>query len=96
MVIAWEKLRLYFNLILLLPGLFVLSSLGFSLPDLFAPALFFGIMANLCYLLGPLTELYACAITRQPEQPKLRHLLFGLGLAGSLLLFLLIYAGSQF
>jgi hypothetical protein len=96
MVIAWEKLRLYFNLVLLLPGLFILSSMGLSLPTLMAPALFFAVMANLCYLLGPLTELYACAITQQPELPKLRHLLFGLGLGGSLLLFILIYAGTQF
>lgn len=90
---GWEKRRLYFNGILLLPGIGILLTLGVPASEFIGAALTFGIMGNIAFCLGPLTELYACAITSKPEQPKLRNILFGLGLGGSLILFLFIYLG---
>ena len=90
---GWEKRRLYFNAILLLPGIGILLTLGVPASGFIGAALTFGIMGNIAFCLGPLTELYACAITSKPEHPKLRNILFGLGLGGSLILFLFIYLG---
>ena len=60
--LGWEKRRIRYNLILLPLGIFVLilwsyqdtSQLLFLIPG----SILFGIGANLCYLLGPLGELY--------------------------------------
>ncbi len=88
---AWEKRRIIFNIVLLIPGILILLKMRAPFTASIGIAFFVGVMANLCYFLGPLTELYACAITSKSELPSLRKLLFGFGLAGSLLLFLFIF-----
>lgn len=62
LVRSWEKLRLYYNAILILPGLGVLA-LWITRQDLPVPAVIVsGILtaigANAAFFLGPLAELY--------------------------------------
>lgn len=92
-VLGWEKLRIIYNLALLFPGLAILFSINVPISGIISISLVFGILANLCYFFGPITELYTCALTHHAELPKLRMILFCVGLGGSLLLFLLIYLG---
>lgn len=65
LVVEWEKQRLRFNLILLPLGLLALIAWSYRDPKqlmvLLPGALLFGLGANLCYLLGPLAELYSRA-----------------------------------
>jgi hypothetical protein len=96
-VIGWERLRLLYNAILAVPGLLVLSAMmgEYGMPALTAvlSAVFVAVGANLCFLLGPLAELYLRGIFRR-GQPlgRGRWLLFGSGTLLSLFLFVLTYS----
>ena len=87
-VAGWEALRLRYNLILLGPGLLVvlLCMTQFAMSPFHAVvgAAFVAVGANLCFLLGPLAELYASAMLDVPEHPELRRIAFTLGLIVSL------------
>ncbi len=57
--LAWEKLRLYFNLILLVETLLLgLLAMGLLWPHL-PECLFGALVANACFCLGPVLEGYA-------------------------------------
>ncbi|MCW1912764.1 hypothetical protein OJ996_04220 [Luteolibacter sp. GHJ8] len=96
-VVGWERLRLLYNAILAVPGLLVLSAMTgeYGMPALTAvlSAVFVAVGANLCFLLGPLAELYLRGIFRR-GQPlgRGRWLLFGSGTLLSLFLFVLTYS----
>lgn len=87
LVREWEKLRLVYNGLMILPGIGVLAlwvRWGMPLPA----ALFFsiatGIGANVAFLLGPLSELYWRALFHQGAPiGKGRKMIFGAGLAVS-------------
>ena len=70
MVVAWERMRLKYNLILLLPGLIVLIVYvaGNKMPV--AAALIGAIMtalaANVCYFLGAVSEFFVSASSYHP------------------------------
>ncbi|MBK1884505.1 hypothetical protein JIN85_18965 [Luteolibacter pohnpeiensis] len=92
-VTAWEKLRLVYNGLLLIPGIvvFVLFSRT-SLPIhvLTMLSILFGIGANLAFFLGPLAELYLSAFFFQETPSRsARRLLFSAGLIVSLGIILL-------
>lgn len=95
-VLGWERLRLLYNTILAVPGILVLSAMagdyGMPLSTALISAVFVAVCANLCFLLGPLTELYLRGLFRQ-GQPlgRGRWLLFGSGTLLSLFLFVLTY-----
>jgi hypothetical protein len=95
-VFGWERLRLLYNAILAIPGILVLNAMAgeYGMPLLIAilSAVFVAVGANLCFLLGPLVELYLRGIFRQ-GQPlgRGRWLLFGSGTLLSLFLFVLTY-----
>lgn len=81
LVKGWEKLRLLYNAILILPGIAVMAHAvardQISPPAAIAFALACGFGANLAFLLGPLAELYCRALfTRGKETPLLRRILF--------------------
>lgn len=62
LVRSWEKLRVYYNGILLLPGIGVLalfvSRLHMPAGGAVASGIFVGVCANIAFFLGPLAELY--------------------------------------
>jgi hypothetical protein len=92
LVRAWEKLRLYFNSILAIPGLGVLALLvsRHQLPSggAVAGGLFVAIAANVAFFLGPLTELYLRGFLRNGQSlGRGRWLIFGAGMIFSLGLF---------
>ncbi len=88
LVVAWEKLRLVYNALLLVPGLAVLGAyLAQDLMSLGA-AIFSGVAvavgANVAFLLGPLAELYLRGLFRNGEAlGRGRWLIFGAGLVVS-------------
>lgn len=97
LVKSWEKLRLLYNGILLLPGIGVLtvSVLRDSMPITLAitSGLLCGLAANASFFCGPLAELYLRAILfKGRHTPAVRWSLFGLGMLvsfGAMTLFLI-------
>ena len=95
-VLSWEKLRLLYNAILAVPGLLVLNAMtgefGITLAEAVLSAAFVAVGANLCFLLGPVAELYLRGLFRQ-GQPlgRGRWLIFGSGTLLSFFLFILTY-----
>jgi hypothetical protein len=95
-VLSWEKLRLLYNGLLAVPGILVLNAMigrfGVGLVEAALSAVFVAVCANLCFLLGPVAELYLRGLFRQ-GQPlgRGRWLLFGSGTLLSLFLFILTY-----
>ncbi|MCW1884904.1 hypothetical protein OKA04_09210 [Luteolibacter flavescens] len=88
-VVAWEKLRIWYNAILLVPGLAVVAMWTgqYGMPLLFGlvSAVVIAIGANICFLLGPAAELYLRAIFRQGRPlGRGRALLFWAGVVVSL------------
>lgn len=88
-VIGWEKLRLWYNALLLVPGLAVVamwaSRQEIPLAALVVMAVPVALAANVCFFLGPLAEVYLRAML--PTGASLgrgRRLLFGAGLVVSL------------
>lgn len=87
--LAWEKLRIVYNVTLLavgLPGLYFLwcfeeyvgQSRGFIM-GWAVPTIVFGVVANICYCLGPLAEVAAYWVLGW-RMGKARCLLFAPGL----------------
>ncbi|MCU0797434.1 MAG: hypothetical protein MUF31_16055 [Akkermansiaceae bacterium] len=98
-VSGWERLRLLYNLVLLLPGVIVLilwnqrqqMPFGFGLVS----AAMVAIGANIAFFLGPLAELYFRGLFRQGAPiGRGRWLIFGAGLVVSFGVFALALAGS--
>lgn len=90
---GWEKLRIAYNLILLLPGLGIaaLWMTRQQLPAIFVvvQVVLVAIAANLAFLLGPAAELYFRALFRRGEPIGFgRMLIFGAGLVVSAGVFL--------
>ena len=94
LVLGWEKLRLLYNGLLLLPGLMVIALFlraGMPVAPLLALSLAFAAGANLCFLLGPLAELYLAALRPSDASSRTpRRLLFGAGLAASFGIILIV------
>ena len=97
-IVAWEKRRIIYNLCLFVVGA---ASVGlnlltgdFSLVQLFCSCIAYAVAANAFYTLGPTAELYVAAFHK--PVPRLRNVLFGIGLAGSLLLTALIPFAVRF
>ncbi|MGB6223699.1 hypothetical protein [Haloferula sp.] len=98
-VTAWERLRLIYNLLLLVPGVVIVTILvtGQDMPLGFAVigALVIGIGANAAFFLGPLVELYFRALFRNGESiGRGRQLIFGAGLVVSAGVFLMALIGA--
>lgn len=93
-MVAWESMRLRYNLILLLPGLIVIIIYvaGVGLP--FGVALIGSAMtalaANACYLLGALSEIIVSALVKTSEHPGYRKTTYYAGIAFSLVFFALV------
>lgn len=94
MVRAWEKLRLLYNGVMILPGIGVLAlwinRSNLPIPAAIALGLLIGIGANTAFFLGPLGELYLRALFRREEGiGKGRWLIFttGLVVSGAVVLF---------
>ena len=97
-VTAWERLRLLYNAVLAVPGLVVLGALvsdphlGMDLVTAGLSGVAVAICANLCFLLGPLSELYLRGILLKGRPlGRGRWLIFGSGTLFSLLLFILSF-----
>lgn len=100
LVRGWEKLRLFYNAILSLPGLLVLALLinraQMPVPTAFAGGAFVAACANAAFFLGPLSELYFRGFfTNGKSLGRGRWLIFGAGLTLSLGVFL-IFASAAF
>jgi hypothetical protein len=85
LVRGWEKLRLIYNGIMLLPGLGVLAlwvtRQHLPLPAAIVSGIFVGIGANIAFMLGPLAELYLRGLLKNGAPlGKGRLLIFGAGL----------------
>jgi hypothetical protein len=87
---VWERLRILYNMILLLPGVALiwrtvhLQKLTGSYPlgeplELIATALVFGLGANICYCLGPYVEFVMTALGFPLSGERTRYFVFGLG-----------------
>lgn len=90
---AWEKLRIAYNLTLLLPGLGIaaLWMTRQQLPVVFVivQVILVMVAANLAFLLGPAAEVYFRALFRKGETIGFgRMLIFGAGLVVSAGVFL--------
>lgn len=100
-VLAWERLRLLYNALLAVPGLLVLNAMigdfGMPLFSAILSGIFVAVSANLCFLLGPVAELYLRGLFRK-GQPlgRGRWLIFGSGTMLSLFLFILTYFQMKF
>ncbi len=88
LVRGWEKLRLLFNAILLLPGIAVLAmwvkfaAMPVVVAGVLAAAV--AVAANVAFLLGPVVELYLRAMFRSGASiGRGRWLIFGAGLVVS-------------
>ena len=95
-VLGWEKLRLLYNGLLAVPGILVLNSMigqfGMGLVEAILSGVFVAVCANLCYLLGPVAELYLRGLFRRGESlGRGRWLIFGSGTLLSLFLFILTF-----
>ena len=94
LVRAWEKLRLLYNGIIILPGLGVLALWvtrgNVPIPAAITFGILVGIGANAAFFLGPLAELYLRGLFRHGEGiGKGRWLIFTAGLVVSGTVFLL-------
>lgn len=82
-VSSWERMRIFYNLILGASGLVVLVLYILLRPELalesIALSVMFGLFANLCFCAGPGFELYLCYFWKLPEYPRARVPLFIMG-----------------
>jgi len=108
----WEKLRLFFNLAVGVSGIpaLILAGLGGLHPVVIAfDTVAYGIAANVCYLFGPITEMYLNWLADVGQDRFLPRLIVQLirsrllttliwlaGTLGSMLLSLLIAAAMAF
>lgn len=94
LVMGWERLRILYNALLLVPGLLILFTLVTEENIGVLEALVMGaavaIGANCCFFLGPASELYLRGLFRKGEPiGRGRVLIFGSGTMLSLMLFIL-------
>ena len=94
LVRSWEKLRLLYNGILLLPGLGVLilwiTRQHLPVPAAMVGGILVGIGANVAFMLGPLAELYLRGLFRNGASlGKGRLLIFSAGIIVSAGVFLI-------
>jgi len=91
---AWEKMRIRYNIILLVAGLIVILIYvtQYQMPPFvgLVGAVFVAAIANVCYFLGTISESILSWITGKPELPLFRKFAYVLGVVGSLVLFALI------
>ena len=95
LVRGWEKLRLIYNGIMILPGIGVLvlwvTRQNIPIPAAVVAGILFSIGANVAFMLGPLAELYLRGLFRnEASLGRGRLLVFGTGLvvsAGVMLVF---------
>ena len=102
-VIAWEKLRLLYNVIMLLVGVIALfvfvNYYRESSTKVLLQVITFAIFTNLCFFAGPLCELYLRAFRDITNAQSLRWILFILGTvislipAGVMMLMPMLYSG---
>jgi hypothetical protein len=96
-VLGWEKLRLWYNAVLLAPGLGVMAGWvekGMPLFIALIMAAMVAVGANLCFLLGPAAELYLRGLFREGKPlGRGRLLIFGAGVVVSLGVFAVALAG---
>ncbi len=90
-IFYWEKRRLIYNAVMLVWGGFWSLSFIYSLRliNCIAGVILFGVIANVFYFLGPLSEFYVGALLGR-SIAKYRPWLFGLGMAISILVVLMI------
>ena len=98
-VSAWEKLRLIYNGLLLIPGILIEAIMvvrqDMPIEVAVIGAVLVGTGANVAYFLGPLAELYFRALFRNGESiGRGRLLIFGAGLVISAGVFLLALFGA--
>lgn len=91
-IVAWERLRIIYNVVLLVAGVGAISLWEFlGMVPVLLGVVGVGIGANACFFAGPLAELYSMGIRRSgPWKSSGRWLVFGGGLGFSLCLFALI------
>ncbi|MGE9270991.1 MAG: hypothetical protein ACQKBU_09345 [Verrucomicrobiales bacterium] len=87
-VLAWEKLRLIYNGVLLIPGVLILAlwvqRLDLPVGAAVVGGMMVGLGANVAFLLGPLSELYLRGLFFNGESMGWgRWLIFGSGLVVS-------------
>ena len=96
-VIGWERLRVLYNIILLLVGVIAIfvtvQQPFFNLEEVVIPAILFGIFANFCFCLGPVAETYIRVIFNTQDIKSMRLGLFILGTLLSLVPAFLVIAG---
>jgi hypothetical protein len=106
-LISWEMLRLIYNTLMLLFGVPIAISLytdiqelhphhdilkhNFDIARVIVNCIIFGMLANLCYNLGPMLEIYITAFTSKKVGRKFRYTIFTLGTLLSLGLQLTIW-----
>jgi len=100
LVRGWEKYRMYFNAILLFPGIGVLALLMDRVHMPFGAAVtsavFVAGMANAAFFLGPLTELYVRGwLLGGKSIGRGRFFLFAAGMTFSLILFALMAVSTM-
>ena len=76
-ILAWEKLRVVYNVVLLVD--YLVCSLPLWGAFWFQSFAFFAVVANAFYCFGPLLETYACVVLGR-RIGRARYLLFGAGL----------------
>lgn len=84
-VLGWEKLRIFYNVFLVLAGCVAVGVSSVSGNNIGFSILFILIPANLAFFLGPLAELYIRGALRRGEAiGRGRYLIFGAGLVVSI------------
>jgi hypothetical protein len=98
-VIGWERMRILYNIILLLIGIiaifFLLRTPYFKLEETILSAIAFGIFANVCFCAGPVAETYIRAIFNNQDIRSLRLALFILGTLLSLIPAVIAITGTS-
>lgn len=97
-ILEWEKLRIAYNVIIGVFGLWlswgIRDEMGGIAPYAFS-AFLYGLTANIAFSLGPLSELYLKILTvRSPE--KFRLALFSIGTLFSTLVTAVVYSSVEF
>jgi len=81
--LAWEKLRLHYNAVLIAICLLTAFTTGaYQLPEFWIACVMAGLAANVCYFVGPVAETYLTWL-RKEEAVSLRNALFLIGLTFS-------------
>lgn len=83
-IFSWEKLRIFYNILLIVPTVWLMvmasQQMGASLNQVLKSSLSFLGAANLFFLLGPIAEAYICAFWKRPPSRAYRLWIFSGGL----------------